>query len=605
MSNVVNETATEIIFSKKLPHHGEGIIIHYEHEPISVNGWLTLDVRPTVAENEDDWLSQIEFWHRSISEQATNLTRWWWLYQGSRLILWETTTSFSLKSILFSLAVIEVCKKNQDKNIWIVAANSEVISYVSDWVEHNQNILTINTEQLESNRLRLSEVTRVIRFFRDTLKKTAFYLFITLISKKRNVNKTSVLVHSSVINENLLDTIGDHYFGNMLDDSVNQQDTTWLYNDLRINKVNVTSKLKSLGRNAYFNTDLFNISDFIFGVVEGVKSHYLLRHFSRKCNDLVVDNICFSQFSKTYIQNLVYSSIPIYELMIYRQFSRALKTTKAHALIYPYEEKPIERAMLMAINDLNLPVKSIAFAHAAYSKGHMYIKRGVNGEPPRPNFLAVNGVAPKDRFIKAGVAKEEIVISGSPRFHTQNSNEIFSSKNRNKILLICGLGFELRIMAAYLIKNKSVLSDYELSIRRCPHSWIKEQDDAESRMQDAGIQYQCTNGNLFEEIDSADIVIFESTSAGMEAVLRSKLTTRLNLSDIVTTQHFYGEYNHDEIKYCIGLDELKVELDKLTSLNSEDAEKKMRQQRAQIEYFYSNLSLHSLNNLLYKNQLNS
>ena len=284
--------------------------------------------------------------------------------------------------------------------------------------------------------------------------------------------------------------------------------------------------------------------------------------------------------------------------MIYKQFLRVLKTSNAEKLIYPYEEKPIERAMLLAVQDSKLPVETIAFAHAAYSKGHMYLKRASIGDPPHPNIIAVSGEAYKDRFIKAGVPQEQVVITGSPRYY-QNTNAIQENKKRyNKILLICGLGFELRIVAAYLEKNKNILADYEFSVRRCPHSWVKEQDNAEKKLQDAGIKYTCENGDLFEQISNSDIVLFESTSAGMEAVLRGKIVIRLKLYDVISTQHFSGQSGKKEIKYCNSLEELKLELDEIIFLSPEQYKAKNLRQSELVKHLYSPVDPVTMNNLI-------
>ena len=82
MSDSIRTTKKRIIFSNKAPIGGEGIVIHYEHDPISVEGWATCDLRKTVTENEDDWLSQIESWHRGVSDKAGLLTPWWWFIRA-------------------------------------------------------------------------------------------------------------------------------------------------------------------------------------------------------------------------------------------------------------------------------------------------------------------------------------------------------------------------------------------------------------------------------------------------------------------------------------------------------------------------------------------
>jgi len=604
MSDANYSNEIKIIFSEELPNNGGGILLHYDHEPVSVTGWLTHDVRETVAENEDRWLSQIELWHKGVTKEALISTKWWWLYQGSRLILWETTTSFSLKPILFALSIIDISTQNPTKNIWVITSKQELITHITIWSNSISNVKVMNACRRKKKALINSRFIEKIFFLNNFLKKIIQYSILILMQRKKTIHRTSVLINSSVINARLLDTIGDHYFGSMFDDikCLRKKDITWLYNDIQLNNRRTHSKLQKIGKHAYFNIELFNYSDLIFAVCAGVKAHWALRKLNSNSMQLKINNFDFPMFANFYTQNLVFSSIPIYEFMIYKQFSRILKTSKANKLIYPYEEKPVERAMLLAIQDTNPSVETIAFAHAAYTKGHMYIKP--ISDQPRPKVIAVNGDAPRERFCKAGVPNEQLLTIGSPRYHIKNTNLVSEQNNYNKILLICGLGFELRIFASYLEKNKNILDGYELTIRRCYHSWISEQDAAELKLQSAGIKYNCEDGDLFKQIDSADIIIFESTSAGMEAVLRGKIVIRLNLCDIISTKHFYGKYDSGEIKYCRNIVELEKELNTISLLSFELYCKKNQRQRDQVKYLYSPINRDVVNNLLCESENN-
>jgi len=597
---MLDKTKYKIIFSNKLPQDGEGIVIHYEYATIKVKDWISYDVRNVVSKFEDDWLVNIESWHRRISDQATKLTKWWWLYQGSRLIVWQTVSSFSLKPILFSLAIIEISNQNPKKNIYVLAANEELITYICEWADRYNKRIVESSKTINKFNSFFINLKQNGLLLLNIFKKTLFYILIILLQKRQKVEETSVLVHSSIISNQLLDSNGDHYFGTMLDKikSLGKKDVTWLYNDLRINKKLAYTKLDKLNRQAYFNTDLFRLSDVLFGLYEGIKSYIPLKKLIKIENMLEFDSMQFSEFPKIYIRKLVLSSIPIYELMLYRQFSRLLNVTKATRLIYPYEEKPIERAMLLAVKDSNISIKTIAFAHGGYSKGHLYIKRECKNEPPRADLIAVTGDAQNERFHQLGIPKDQLVIVGSPRYVENEMDFSNNKENFNRILLICGFGFELRIFASFLVENRNILNGYKLTVRRSPHSWVKEQDDAEKMLRDAGIEYNVESKNLFDQIDESDIVFFESTTAALIAVLRGKLAVRLNLNDIISTQHFYGKFSNGEFKYRKELKDLKLILDEFCSLTRSEYIKRNKEQRETIKHLYSPIDSSAVNKLL-------
>ncbi len=592
-----------MFFSDELPREGSGVLIHYEHEPLVVEGWTTCDIREIVRLNEDAWLSEIDTWHRELSERATELTQWWWLLPGSRLILWRTITSFSLKPILFALAVINLCNRQSTGIIWIVGAPDELVEYLSEWSSNEKLRQVRDTRARARMKYSNSQIFAAVKFWLKLARQIALLLRHVTFRERKCAGPASVIVNSLVLNPDLIQSNGDHFFGHMLDriEGLSNSDIIWLYNDTGINYRETRSKLANIGRNAYFISDFFRWSDLWFALRTGYITNQALKKLLLAPPPLRAGGFVVIKFPRNFIANLAIGSIPLVELVLYKQLSHVLRESGAKVLIYPYEEKPMERAILLAVRDVAPAIKTIGFGHAAYSKGHLYIRRALHGEPPRPGFIAVTGETACDNFKKAGVPPEQIVIIGSPRHRDlvkNASNSYF--KARRQLLLLTGHGFELLMFAA-LIENKPNLFDkYDLVIRRYPYAWFEEQDAAEVRMQAAGITYRCVNGDLMTQIDESDIVIFESTSAGMEAVLRGKMVIQLNLSDIVSTNHFYGSGDHDEIKYCHNADELEVLLKDIAALTPSQYTIKTRRQREPVEGLYSPVDQAAIGNLLTK-----
>jgi hypothetical protein len=284
---------------------------------------------------------------------------------------------------------------------------------------------------------------------------------------------------------------------------------------------------------------------------------------------------------------------------LYKQWGRILKESEADTVIYPYEEKPLEHAMLLAVRDFSPRVRTIGFAHAAYSKGHLYLRRGCHGEPPRPDIVATTGEVARKLFEMVGVPSDQIRVIGSPRFCSEErGDKSIKSKRRTRILLLIGYGFELRNFASMVENSPDLFANHDLVIRRYPYSWFDLQDAAEVRLHAAGVVYQSDANDLMSQIDESDIVLFESTSAGMEASLRGKLVIHLNLSDIISTNHFYSEHSHEEIKFCRDADELKRQLKYIASLKPEQYEMIAERQRRLVVRLYSPVDLSLLSNLL-------
>ena len=105
MSKIIN-----ITLSNNLPSNGRGILLDYEHSILEANGWEIVDVRQVIAKHEDQWLDYIYKWHGDLQRKLCFKIRWYSLFPLSRLILWPTINSFSLKPLFYLLAIIKILK---------------------------------------------------------------------------------------------------------------------------------------------------------------------------------------------------------------------------------------------------------------------------------------------------------------------------------------------------------------------------------------------------------------------------------------------------------------------------------------------------------------
>lgn len=602
MPSRVDETSLRhIVLSNAPPCVGSGTLLHYEHQHLTVADWTFFDVRKIVDRNEDQWFSAIEIWHRDLSERATNLSKWWPLLPGARLVLWRSVTTFELKPVLFALAVIEFCKDPPNDTVWIVGAPDEVVEYLREWSDLHKSVRITRTEA-KTTRWSDNRFLVTFHFWRQLVKQFASIARHCAFRKRVQIKPAKVIVNSLVLNSELLRTKGDHFFGHMIDrvDGVTNQNTIWIYLDTRLADRATRSELAAIKRRAYFMPDFFRWSDLLFALQTACNIRRALKPLYTSCAPLHADELTSSSFSANFLSSLVMQSPPLFELVLYKQWERILGDSGADTIVYPYEEKPLEHAMLLAVKECAPTVRTIGFAHAAYSKGHLYLRRGCHGEPPRPDTVAVTGSIARGLFEKVGVPSDQIVVVGSPRSSSVECCERpTESARRKRILLLIGHGFELRIFASMAADSPEMFAGYDLVIRRYPYAWRDEQDAAEMRLRTAGVVYQNGTGDLIRQIDESDIVLFESTSAAMEASLRGKLILRLNLSDVVSTNHFYGSCSQDSIKYCRDADELKEQLDHIASLTPDQYAMAVEGQRILVADLYSSIDYSQLSTLLY------
>ena len=247
-----------ITFSNRLPNKGGGILLDYNHSHLEVYGWETIDARDIIARYEDGWLNSIYDWHGDLQMKLLCNCQWHSLFPISRLILWPTTITFSLKPLFYTLAILKIFETHQ-KSIWIVDPDAYLKQYIFEWnKKHN---IAIFDQCLENHfnsftkKIKRIYVKKIFPF--KEFLKLAFCLG---FHRKRKIKQAQNVVSSLFMSEELIDKIGDHYYGFVFDNNkiLSKENVCWIYNDLRLDRKNARMKLDKIGRTHYFLSDLFS-----------------------------------------------------------------------------------------------------------------------------------------------------------------------------------------------------------------------------------------------------------------------------------------------------------------------------------------------------------
>jgi hypothetical protein len=333
----------------------------------------------------------------------------------------------------------------------------------------------------------------------------------------------------------------------------------------------------------------------LISLIRSIKARINFSKISRDIKSNSIGNLEINSFENKFKLNMIINTSIFLELIHYQAWQNILTRLEPEALIYPYEEKTTERAMLLAIQTKKSDVVSVGFAHAAYSKGHLYLRNFKNRSIPKPNYIALTGEVAKNFFLKLGYPEKKLVIIGSPRYKEVEINNVDRAKKyKNKILFIIGYGFEMLNFATMLSNKITMLEDYELFIRRYPHGWFKEQDLAEKKLKEYGVKYSITKGLLADEIINSDIILYDSTSAGIESSLYGKITIQINLSEILDTKHFI---DNGLIK-CNNIEELIIRLENIRKNNNKSYQLYADQQREICKNLYSPINMNNIKSIL-------
>ena len=243
--------------------------------------------------------------------------------------------------------------------------------------------------------------------------------------------------------------------------------------------------------------------------------------------------------SKLFFKNFLYTSLTkqnyLNELIVYYAIKNILKKANPENIIYPFEQKSVEKSILLANKVTHSETKTYGFAHANYNFGHRNIFYKFNSEYLQPDILCTTGIIAKKWFIKnAKWPNNKVEIIGSPRNFSNITN--LSEWNINKklnILFVASYPFELKIFIKWLLKSKKLYYNSNISVKPYPYGWYEPQSNHLKTINDNLPEINISYLPLIEQIKSADLVLYSTTSAGIEAMFHNCLVIHLKLYDLL------------------------------------------------------------------------
>ena len=597
---MLENKSIKIVFSDEIPVDGKGTLLHYDHLNVMCDNWDYVDIRSIVKDNVNEWLDDIDSWHKCFLDSISSYTSWWTFFPASRLILWETDNKFSLKPLIFTAGLMELVNRGAI-SIHVVSPSDELVKYTIE-SSCNNNLISVVDERVKKRSI-LYKINKAYKFYSHfiLIKQFLKVFFLILFRKKKKTVSTDIVVNSFLIDYDLIKTTGDHYFGCMLDDNgiKKKYDILWLYNDLDVDYSKVEHVLSSTGRAYCFISNFIRFKDLFSAIYLTYTSLNRVKKQLKKIPNIHLGFVNSGLFSSDFLSSFVFQKKPFIEFVYYKAYTRLVSKTLPKFIVYPYEEKTIEHALLKATESSEKKIKKIAYAHAGYSLGHLYIRRKICHGAVYPDIIAVTGEASRSYFIKNGVPREQLLTIGTHR--SQNLNYKFNKNQlgkKLKLLFIVGLGFEMTQFVNLLVNNRSLADEYDIAIRRSFHSWQMEQDNAEKLLVNNNISIVVGSNNLIDDINNSDVVLYESTTAALQASLTGRIIVQLNLSSIIRTDQFISLEEDSAIEFCKDYNELKLFLNKIDDFDSVQYENYATKQREQVKMLYSKIDFDAVNKML-------
>lgn len=560
----------KLIFVDELPSNSEGRYIHFHNRKVSDSGWEAVDLKSFMKENIVSWQDQLDDWYGEMSRVGQGMYSDWWLTDASRVISWFPSVN---QALFFAVGLVRYCEKNDLSEVFIVNAPEFISDFIKDMRPH---------WTLEGRRE--SKSLSVVRRIKNSLSPVKVGVqglirsFQGVGNRAFSPDKVKAVIYSHLIDYEFFQRSGDHFFGEMFNKitSIDDEDLCWIFmSDVGNinNEKNFIENLRKRYPKSYVVQDLLRLSE-AFKILLGVFVYKIFSlRFKSKIPTIEIDGLSVESFSRHFYSATISNRPPSKAQMLKYVFSRVAARCEGIPLFYPFEDKGIERAILENVKG-KLPTYS--FAHAVHNYGHLYLRKKKQGEiaPPWPDYIGCTGEgALKWLEEKKGIPKEDLVLMGSKRYKEVIEKKEFNNKNLN-ILVLISQGYEVGEFANYVEEDPAMFSDCEIVIRKYPFAFHEEQDAGIERIKKFPLNIKVEGGDLVQQIERADLVIFGSTSAGVESMLCGRLSVSLDIHHIVNLNCVTGKGNLEDIYVADNCEELRNIINEVKAMSIDEYKSK-------------------------------
>ena len=586
----------KFIFVDELPEGKNGLYLHYEHRKTGGVGWEYRDIKPYISRNQHRWLDEVNNWHATLSQRALEHSQWWWLIPASRIIAWDPPV---LKPLFFAMAAIDMCRESSHPQMYLVRCPQDVAEYIREFMPESyirfQNAGSTQTFSTKCCVLGAKRKRGPYKLLGNYLRRTKPLLTFTrkALGNPRglriSVKNTRLLIYSHLLDFQILQTSDDHFFGKIFDHipALTPSDQSWLYflhrRDTKTEK-DLETHMRKIGKPYIKLHDLITLPDIlkVWGMCLQMALFliWLLRHLP----PLFIGGYQSHVFPRKFL--FVYSRPPVTEFEVYFSLKRLLKHLKPPLLVYPYEEKGLEKAILKACKETHEKIRTVGFAHAVHNCGHLYLRKRQTDSvtSPKPDVIGTTGPAARAWLQDwAGIEPDRTMVIGSNRY--SEPLPVFRTHDERsaclRILFFVGPWYEAHMIANYAEEIEDLFESCELLVRKYPYAWDAEQEQGLARLKTRVESLKVNQIPLREQLEWCDAVLFSSSSAGIEAMLNGRLAVYVHLHDFLVLDPLIGKGDISKVPRCESPLELKETLRMVRRMSQDDY---MRALSGEIEF---------------------
>jgi hypothetical protein len=253
-------------------------------------------------------------------------------------------------------------------------------------------------------------------------------------------------------------------------------------------------------------------------------SIYYYFFFPEIKGDFVIDGLNVESLIKNTVRAEMKSGSFFESLEFYLATKTLLNKARIKSFFYPFENRPIEKMMLLALRKYAPKTEVVGFQHANITLKHLayYFTESEIEITPLPDVIVTMGKTTKDILVNICNVPENIIKVGCGL--RQNSKKIdlnleYNLKKISSVLVVLSTNIE-EYVRSLLFLNDVELTDFNVQIR--PHPAIPFQNCLKIMPPLKFKYYYDPKISLEEAFKWADLIVYTSSTIAIEALLYGK-----------------------------------------------------------------------------------
>jgi hypothetical protein len=270
-----------------------------------------------------------------------------------------------------------------------------------------------------------------------------------------------------------------------------------------------------------------------------MKSCFKTKFTSLGDKNIFLDEIDFSSLLSDSINDDVMSGRYFMNLAVYYSALQMFSEIRIKNFIYPFENKSIEKMMLLASKNtsLNANICSVGYQHTSITPRHttLLFSEFEAENTPLPKKIITAGHIAREYLQANGNYPENYIFTGCAlrqQFPSENKIELFNSDRTHVLLTLSSSLRELKKSIEFMRNLLKYTGKYEIGVR--PHPEFSMSDLPITLKNWANKNLMDLSGsNLQENLKWCDVCMYVSSSVAIEAMMFGKPVINIRFDDVI------------------------------------------------------------------------